>query len=69
MEKTVLKVEGMSCMHCVRAVKGAVSALDGVESVEVDLTAKSVMVERDPAQANLAAIRAAIEDAGYDVLP
>ncbi len=58
----------MSCMHCVRAVKGAVSALDGVGNVEVDLSAKSLTVEHDPAQADLATIRAAIEEQGYDAV-
>jgi len=37
--KEVLKVEGMSCMHCVRAVKTAVSSLQGVGDVDVDLSA------------------------------
>lgn len=39
MKKTLL-VEGMSCGHCEMAVKKAVGALEGVESVVVDLGAK-----------------------------
>ena len=66
--KTVLKVGGMSCEHCVRAVKTAVSALAGVASVEVDLKGGLVTVAHDAAKAPVEAIRDAIEEQGYDVL-
>lgn len=62
-EPTVLSVPDISCEHCVAAITGAVSQLDGVESVTIDLDAKTVTVaggDRD-------AIVAAIDDAGYDV--
>lgn len=62
-EPTVLSVPDISCEHCVAAITGAVSPLDGVESVTIDLDAKTVTVaggDRD-------AIVAAIDDAGYDV--
>lgn len=68
MEKLVLKVEGMSCSHCENAVKKAVSALDGVTSVEVSLGDKTVTIAHDAAKATLEAIKAAIEDQGYDVV-
>ncbi|HRT82311.1 MAG TPA: cation transporter, partial [Oscillospiraceae bacterium] len=45
MEKTVIKVEGMSCGHCVKAVEGALNELDGVLSAKVDLEAANVTVE------------------------
>lgn len=44
MTKT-LKIEGMSCMHCVGAVTKALKAVGGVNSVEVDLESKSATVE------------------------
>ena len=44
MTKT-LKIEGMSCMHCVGAVTKALKAVSGVNSVEVDLESKSATVE------------------------
>ncbi|NLV88356.1 MAG: heavy-metal-associated domain-containing protein [Tissierellia bacterium] len=65
MKKTLL-VEGMSCGHCEMAVKKAVGALEGVESVVVDLGAKKVEVEGENLNDNL--IKEAIEDAGYDVV-
>ncbi len=68
METTVLKVDGMSCEHCVKAVKNAVGALDGIGRVDVNLKAKTVTVEHDPAKAPLHKIKAEIEDQGYDVL-
>jgi len=67
MDKTVLKVEGMSCSHCENAVKKAVGALDGVSSVSVDLKGKTVTVEYDSAKVSLDDIKNEIEDQGYEV--
>lgn len=68
MEKTVIKVEGMSCDHCVKAITNAVSALPGIGGVAVDLQAGTVTVEHDPTHSPLDKIRAEIEDQGYDVI-
>lgn len=68
MEKTVLKVDGMSCEHCVKAVKNAVGALSGIGSVSVDLSAKTVEVEYEPAKTSLDKIKFEIEDQGYEVI-
>jgi len=57
-------VPGMHCVHCVAAVEDEVSAVPGVESVEVDLGTKRVDVAGAPLDD--AAIRAAIEEAGYE---
>lgn len=60
---TLYSVPEISCDHCVAAITGAVSPLDGVESVVVDLAAKTVAVTGgDPDS-----VVAAIDDAGYDV--
>lgn len=64
--KKILTVEGMSCQHCVKAVKNALSEIEGVKSVEVDLAAKKVEVEGDNLQDEL--LKSAIEDAGYEVV-
>ena len=63
----VLSVEGMSCQHCVNAIRKAVGALNGVQRVEVDLQKKEVTVDFDSAAATLTAIKEAIEDQGYEV--
>ena len=67
-ELKVLKVEGMSCMHCVNTVKKSVGSLSGVEKVEVDLAGKKVMVDFDRDKVKLAEIKESIEQAGYEVL-
>lgn len=64
MEKIVLNVEGMTCSHCENRVKNAVLEL-GAKTVSVSLADKTVTVESD---LTAAAIKAAIEDAGYDVV-
>ncbi len=68
MEETILNVEGMSCEHCVKAVKNAVSALPGIEKVAVDLKNKSVTVKYHPAESTLDEIKSEIEEQGYDVV-
>ena len=64
-----LNVQGMSCQHCVHAIKSSVSALAGVDSVEVSLEKKLVTVGFDPSRTTLQSIAAAIEDEGYSVVP
>lgn len=68
MEKTLLRVDGMSCEHCVKAVKTAVGALPGVTGVTVDLKAGTVTAEHDPAQCPVEKIKSAIDDQGYEVI-
>ena len=60
---TVYSVNGMTCQHCVNAITSEVSAVPGVESVEVDLAAKTVTVNGG----DDAAVRAAIDEAGYEI--
>jgi len=57
-------VPGMHCGHCEAAVTEEVTAVPGVESVVVELDSKRVVVRGD-ALDDLA-IRAAIEEAGYE---
>jgi copper chaperone len=66
MQTVTLKVEGMSCGHCVNSVEGAVKKLGA--SGKVDLSAGSVLVEFDDSKVTLAAIKEAIEEQGYDVV-
>ena len=64
METRLYVVPGMHCGHCVAAVEEEVSAVPGVESVTVDLESKRVEVAGEALED--AAIRAAIEEAGYE---
>jgi len=66
MSNVTLKVEGMSCNHCVKSVEGAVKEL-GAEA-KVDLAAKSVTVAYDADKVTVDAIKEAIEEQGYDVV-
>ncbi|MDR3314573.1 MAG: copper ion binding protein [Oscillospiraceae bacterium] len=68
MQTSIIKVDGMACEHCVNAITKAVGALPGVGSIAVDLAAKTVTVEHDPAAAPLEKITGEIEEQGYDVV-
>ncbi len=62
-----LNVNGMSCEHCVRAVRHSVLAVAGVSTVDVSLEQKLATVAFDPEQTSLESIKAAIEAEGYSV--
>ena len=62
--KVELKVEGMMWMHCVKHVKDALEAVDGVACADVDLKKKRADVTLS-GEAENAALIAAIEAAGY----
>jgi len=64
-ERTYI-VEGMTCDHCVNAVRTEVSAVSGVTSVDVDLETKLVQVSGE--QIDDAAVFAAVEEAGYEAV-
>ena len=59
-------VPGMTCDHCRQAVSTELAAVPGVQEVDVDLKTKLVTVRGKGLDD--AALRAAIEEAGYEVL-
>lgn len=59
-------VTGMTCDHCVRAVEAELGKIAGVASVTVDLAAGQVTL-RSEAPVDPATVRAAVEEAGYEV--
>ena len=65
LDKLVYGVPGVTCEHCQAAISKEVGAVPGVESVDVDLTAKIVTVRG--AGVSDAAVREAIDEAGYDI--
>jgi copper chaperone CopZ len=65
--RTALKIEGMSCEHCVRAVKTALEETAGVRSAAVSLKDKSAVVDHGD-EVTPAALKAAVEEAGYGVV-
>lgn len=66
MNSVTYSVAGVSCEHCRAAITDEVSAVAGVERVDVDLEAKTVTVSGSSGL-DEGAIVAAIHDAGYDV--
>lgn len=60
----IIKIEGMSCMHCVGRVESALNAIEGVKAT-VELKKKRAVVQTDVADETLVK---AIEDAGYKVV-
>jgi len=63
-EEAIYVVPEMSCGHCKHAISGELASVAGVTSVEVDLDSKVVTVRG--AGLDDAALRAAIEEAGYE---
>lgn len=59
-----VKVEGMHCQHCAMNVTKALSSLEGVKSVSVDL-AKKIATVKYKGELNEADIQKAIEDIGF----
>jgi copper ion binding protein len=57
-------VTGMTCAHCVQAVTDEVSAIDGVQAVEVELETGVVTVTADP-EPSREQVAAAVDEAGY----
>lgn len=63
MNEITYTVPGMSCGHCEAAVSAELQEVAGVESVDVDLDTKLVVVRGDGLDDE--ALRAAIDEAGY----
>lgn len=60
-------IRGMDCAECTMHVQHAISALPGVGKVDVFLASEKAVVQLDPRQVDLQAIRQAVEGAGYAV--
>ncbi|MDY0073172.1 MAG: heavy-metal-associated domain-containing protein [Thauera sp.] len=66
MAEVEFKVEGMTCGGCVKNVTAVLQKLPGVSAAEVSLAEAKAKVSHDPAQISVDALRAAVEDAGFD---
>ena len=66
MSTATYTVAGMTCQHCVASVTEEVSAVPGVTDVAVDLASGGLTVTSD-APVDDDAVRAAVEEAGYEV--
>ena len=61
-----IKIKGMSCQHCVMAVTKALSAIDGIANVHVDLKTETASYD-ETRPVDMAAVTSAVKKAGYDV--
>ena len=58
-----LRIEGMSCGHCVRAVREALESVDGVDVDDVQVG--SARLRYDPERTSRAELARAVDDAGF----
>ncbi len=66
MDRLTMRIEGMSCGHCVRAVRSALEEAPGVVEVE-RVEVGTATVAYDPARTAPAELEEAVRDAGYEV--
>jgi len=65
--RVIVPVKGMDCAECVAHVTHAISALEGVQQVQVFLASEKAVVQLDPTRVDVSVIRKAVEGAGYSV--
>jgi len=68
MAKTTLKIQGMTCNHCVMRVSKALKAVPGVQDALVDLQKGEASVTFDDAKATQEKMSKAVVEAGYKVV-
>ncbi len=66
MAEVTVRIEGMSCQHCVMAVKKAVESVAGVLSAQVE--AGKAVVSFDETKAKVTDIEQAVKNAGYKIV-
>ena len=67
METMTLKIDGMSCGHCVARVEKALKNLEGVSVRKVQIGSADIVY--DPERTPFSRIREALDDAGYTATP
>lgn len=67
MRKIVLNVPDISCEHCERVVRGALTPLPGVRGVRVNIPAAQVEVDYDDAQTDVERMKQVLADEEYPV--
>lgn len=66
MARTILKVQGMTCEHCVRAVTQALESKEGVAQAEVDLETGRARVDYDDGRVSPRELAHAVAEEGYE---
>ena len=68
MATTTLKIQGMTCNHCVMRVAKALKAVPGVQDAQVDLQKAEAAVTYDDTKVSLDKLSFAVVEAGYKVV-
>ncbi len=68
METITIKIKGMTCSGCVASVERVLKGIDGVEQADVSLDQAQATVNYATDRVDVARLRSAIEDAGFDVV-
>lgn len=68
MAKSTLKIQGMTCNHCVMRVAKALKAVPGVQDAQVDLQKAEAVVSYDDAKVTMEKLSFAVVEAGYKVV-
>lgn len=66
MAEVTVRIEGMSCQHCVMAVRKAVESVKGVSGAQVEIG--KAVVSFDETKARITDIEEAVKNAGYKVV-
>ncbi|MGZ7159034.1 MAG: heavy metal translocating P-type ATPase [Methanobacterium sp.] len=67
-EKVVIKIGGMTCAMCVKAIEDGLGRLDGISNVNVNLSSEKAYITYNPRMVTIEDIKNVIEDIGYDYL-
>ena len=67
MTTTVLSVPDISCEHCQNAITGALSPVEGVRNVDVNVESKQVRVDYDETVVDLNRLKAVLQEEEYPV--
>jgi copper chaperone len=67
MKKITLKINGMTCDHCVETIKGALNKIIGLNFIEISLEKSQVKVEFDECYTNIKILSEEIIALGFEV--
>jgi copper chaperone len=67
MTSTVLNVPDISCEHCERTITGALTQIDGVRAVNVDIAGKQVYVDFDETHVSVDQMKDVLQEEDYPV--
>ena len=67
-KKTDLKISGMTCAMCARSIENALTGLDGVTKVQVNLATNKASLNYDSERVEFSELEKAVEDAGYTLV-